>query len=285
MISWDNWQTLLTVSRAGTYGKAASQLGVDATTVGRRIKRLEQLVGASLFFRHNGTLTPSGQCSKLLTHLETASESLRTIEQSHLADAQCVHWREIRITAPPFLISSLLAPTIGQLSQAQQVHIELLGTGNNVSLSRREADIALRIEDDVWQPDTLSEWVHAEILGELEFAVYQHQDAKLVELPWAGIVGEPNDSRGTQTMLKLVGDDKFHFKLKHFDGLKQILLAGAARAMLPSVMADHCTQLKRSNDGTVLSLPLWMLSHKQDESLAHINAAKLWIKALCKKSL
>ncbi|MGI9502174.1 MAG: LysR family transcriptional regulator, partial [Geminicoccaceae bacterium] len=81
MINWDQWQTLLAVFRSRTYAKAAPLLQVNATTVGRRLKLLEQQLGYPLFFRQEGDLHPTYQCQALIVHLEAASEILRAAEQ------------------------------------------------------------------------------------------------------------------------------------------------------------------------------------------------------------
>lgn len=288
MIKWEYWQTLLTVSRLGTYSGAAEQLGIDATTVGRRIKRLETLVGGSLFIRLNGKLTPSGHCAKLLSHLETASESLRAVEQQ-TAQAQsglpAGHiWREICITAPPFLIGGLFAPQLHTLESHQQLRVELLGTGNNVSLSRREADLAIRIDDGVHDMKALADPIDAVKIGELRFAVYANINAPHDDLPWAGLIGESNRSKGTRMMIKLAGKDDFKFKVRHFEALKQIVRSGVAKAMLPCLMCNGNHELRQIGN-TILSLPLWMLSHRQDRQAMHIQLAQQWIKAVCDQQL
>ena len=59
MVEWDQWRTLLAVFRHGTYTQAARALRVDATTVGRRLKSLEQELGYELFLRENERLFPT----------------------------------------------------------------------------------------------------------------------------------------------------------------------------------------------------------------------------------
>ncbi|HJP68854.1 MAG TPA: LysR family transcriptional regulator, partial [Sphingomicrobium sp.] len=46
---WDDLRFFLATARTGQMAKAAGQLGVDATTVGRRLKRLEASLGLILF--------------------------------------------------------------------------------------------------------------------------------------------------------------------------------------------------------------------------------------------
>ena len=75
MVEWDQWRTLLAVFRHGTYSRAAQSLRVDATTVGRRVKQLEQELGYELFLRENDRLYPTRRCESLLSHIEAADEA------------------------------------------------------------------------------------------------------------------------------------------------------------------------------------------------------------------
>jgi len=50
-MEWENWQSALVVAHCGTMNAAAARLGVDSTTVSRRVKRLEQRLGTRLLER------------------------------------------------------------------------------------------------------------------------------------------------------------------------------------------------------------------------------------------
>ncbi|MGI9450478.1 MAG: LysR family transcriptional regulator, partial [Geminicoccaceae bacterium] len=175
-MTWDQWQTLLAVFRGGTYAKAAAALQLNATTVGRRLKLLERKLGGPLFLRHEGRLHPTHRCAELIAHVETASEVLRAAEQGSAAVESGGVWRELRMTAPPFLITHLFAPAIAALTRAHRIRVELMGTGSHVSLSRREADIAIRIEDRPISFESNTGQIEAKPIGALTYAVYCRRD-------------------------------------------------------------------------------------------------------------
>ena len=60
-IDWSDYQAFLAIARAGQLARAAAQMGVDATTVGRRLRRLEARLGTTLFEQ-----TREGQVLKTL---------------------------------------------------------------------------------------------------------------------------------------------------------------------------------------------------------------------------
>ncbi|MGI9508511.1 MAG: LysR family transcriptional regulator [Geminicoccaceae bacterium] len=276
-MNWDQWQTLLAIFRGGTYAKAAAALHVDATTIGRRVKLLEQQLGYPLFLRHEGRLHPTHQCEGLLVHVEAASEVLRAAEQDRSTSESSAVWRDLRMTAPPFLIQHLFAPAVADLTQAHRIRIELMGTGSHLSLSRREADIAVRIEDRPARPKAETGFVEAEAVGVLAYAVYCKRDLPPDDLPWAGLMEDNVRTTGSEVMRRLAGNRGFQFRAFHFDALAEIAAGGAARTMLPCFIAGSDARLKRVSD-VVLEQPLWMLHHRQDRDVRHLKAARSWIR-------
>ena len=284
MVDWDHWQTLLAIFRSGTHSRAAKALGIDATTVSRRLKLLEKSLGHELFLRENSRLYPTRRCEALLSHIEAAAEALRGAERESAAVEPGTVWRELRMTAPPFLVSHLFAPTIYMLARKNRVRAELMGTASKVSLTRREADISIRIEDRAREFKVQSERIDAEQIGALTYAIYCHPEHDPETLPWAGLMEQYVRTTGSEVMMELVGSDGFRYQAYHFEPLQEIVASGIARAMLPRLMADSDRRLSRTSD-TVLQQPLWMLSHRQDRGILHLDAARSWIRQVAHHKL
>ncbi|MGH1478661.1 MAG: LysR family transcriptional regulator [Geminicoccales bacterium] len=279
MVNWDQWQTLLAVFRSGSYAKAAPLLQVNATTVGRRLKLLEYRLGYPLFFRQDSHLHPTYQCEALIAHLETASEIFRAVEQDSASTESAGIWRDVRMTAPPFLIKHLFAPAVFEVIKAHRLRIELMGTGSHVSLSRREADIAVRIEDRPPAYKSMAGQVEAQRIGSVTYRVYCRRDLDPEHLPWAGLMEDYVRTTGSDAMARLAGSKGFQFRAYHFDVLAEVAATGAMRTMLPCVVGDGDMRLKSASN-IVLEQPLWMLSHKQDRDLRHLKAIRSWIETI-----
>jgi DNA-binding transcriptional LysR family regulator len=58
-LDWNDLRYILSLSRAGRIAGAARKLGVNETTVARRIARVEGLLGTRLFERDAGVLRPT----------------------------------------------------------------------------------------------------------------------------------------------------------------------------------------------------------------------------------
>jgi DNA-binding transcriptional LysR family regulator len=284
MIEWEQWRTLLAVFSHGTYARAGKSLHVDATTVGRRLKLLERQVGCELFVRENDRLYPTRRCEAFLPHVEAAAEALRGAEQDVSGQEPGAVWRELRITAPPFLVANLLVPEIAALVQTHRVKVELMGTSNKLLLSRREADIALRIEDSPKSFKIDSERIFAKRIGLLRYAVYCARDSDPADLAWAGLIDDYERTTGSTMMDRLAGRDGFRYQVHHFDAVRELVASGVAQAMLPVVAADRNARLRRVS-GVVLKQPLWLLYHRQDEDVLYMNAARHWIERIAQERL
>ena len=276
-------QTLLAVVRYGTHAKAAPILQVNATTIGRRLKLLEQQLGHPLFFRQEGQLYPTYQCEGLIAHLEAASENLRSAEQDSVSGDNGTAWRDVRMTAPPLLIKHLFAPAIIELTKAYRIRIELMGTGTHVSLSRREADVAIRIQDRAPPRKSLVGQVESHDIGKVAYKVYCRHGVDPNDLPWAGLLDDYVRTTGSDAMARLAGSKGFQFRAYYFDALAEIAATGAARAMLPCVVGGGDKRLNPVSD-IVLEQPLWMLFHKQDRDvrhlIRHLKGVRSWIETI-----
>jgi DNA-binding transcriptional LysR family regulator len=146
-MNWDDLKFFLEVARTRTASNAAKRLGVDYTTVSRRIRALEKALGALLFEKSRSAgfvLTPEG------LHLLGYAESLESTLQAaceQVSGASLALSGQVRIGSTEGFGSFFVAP---QLSHFQDVYpnisIDLLPVPHFISLSRREADIAITLE-------------------------------------------------------------------------------------------------------------------------------------------
>jgi len=143
MLDWDDLRSFLAIARHGTLSAAARALGVRQTTMGRRLAALEDRAGARLLLKTPGgfVLTQAGET--ILPHVER-------IEAEALAVERGVSGRDIRlegivrISTIEILAVEVLTPAFVRLREAHPgITLEVTAEARNVSLTRREADIAL----------------------------------------------------------------------------------------------------------------------------------------------
>jgi len=145
MSDWEDIRHFVTLAREGTLSAAARTLGVDHATVARRVAALETSTGLKLVDRRprTTTLTEDGKhIAAVAAPMEEAAFALSRAAQAAKPDIG----GEVTISAPPNFASSVIAPQLVRLRrQHPDIRIKLIGEKRRVSLSRREADVALRL--------------------------------------------------------------------------------------------------------------------------------------------
>jgi len=144
MPDWDGLRIFLALSRARTLAAAALTLGVDETTVARRLARLEKEMGASLVERAKGglSLTAAGEAVRAAAE-EMESAALAAERRALGADKQLSG--RVRVTAPEILGRYLVLPALQAVHQRHPgIAIELISTIARLDVTRREADVAIR---------------------------------------------------------------------------------------------------------------------------------------------
>jgi DNA-binding transcriptional LysR family regulator len=153
MLDWNDLRYFLAVARGGTLARAARQLGINATTVGRRLTALEEQVQARLFDRtpDGYLLTPSGR--DLLPRAERMEEEAIALDREIIGADQRPQGI-VRVTATEMLATRFIMPQMPHFQATYPgITLDLECTTRFVSLARREADVALRLarphEDNV----------------------------------------------------------------------------------------------------------------------------------------
>ena len=163
MNDWNSLRFFLAVQRAGSLAGAASLLQVDATTVGRRIERLESAIGGRLFQRGPSGfhLTPKG--TAVLPAAEEAERAIQAVERRAMGEDEEPSGR-ISLTTADLVIQSML-PTLAKFCETHpRVELDLVITSRALDLSRREADVAVR-SGRVTDPNLVARRVGKATLG------------------------------------------------------------------------------------------------------------------------
>jgi DNA-binding transcriptional LysR family regulator len=143
-LDWNDVRLFLALCRARTVGSAAAKLGIDASTVSRRLVALEDAMDASLFDRGRDGVAPTKAAEDLLPVAEE-------IEQAMLRFASAAESLErevsglVRITCPADVAEVVVVPCLHELfTRHPALSLEVTPGESLLDLTRREADLALR---------------------------------------------------------------------------------------------------------------------------------------------
>ncbi|MGA9869438.1 MAG: LysR family transcriptional regulator [Acetobacteraceae bacterium] len=173
MIDWDDVRYFLAVARGGSVRAAAEHLGVNHSTVLRRIAQLEVRLGARMFEKlpSGYRLTDAGEeVLEFAAQMEASSNQLETRIFGRDQGLRGL----LRVTLAPILATHLLMPDFAGFARLHpEIEIEILSIGEPVNLTNREADVAIRVVHD---SDTLPLNLYGLKGPELFGGVYMSRD-------------------------------------------------------------------------------------------------------------
>jgi DNA-binding transcriptional LysR family regulator len=136
----------LVLRRVATFAAAARILEVDATTVSRRLARLEAQLGAQLFLRTADALVPTPEAERIVDSVEGMERHAARVN-GQIAGRDARVEGIVRIAVTPQFANYFLFPHLAPLrAQYPDLQIELVASQRRADLTRDEADIALRFQ-------------------------------------------------------------------------------------------------------------------------------------------
>jgi DNA-binding transcriptional LysR family regulator len=142
---WDAARVLLAVLRSPSLSAAARSLGLDKSTVSRRIEALERALRARLFVRTREGLRPTAAGERLRVHAERIEAEMQSLASAAIAGLDEVSGN-VRIATTEALGPRLIQGGLLDLrAQYPGLSIEVLAGNRPLDLSRGEAELAIRV--------------------------------------------------------------------------------------------------------------------------------------------
>lgn len=281
---WSDLRHFLAVARTGKLTLAARQLGVEHSTVGRRLSALEGALGAKLFDRRPAgyALTSAGE--RLLAAAESM-EGFALAAQGAIGGTDLGVSGTVRIGTPDGFGTFFLAPRIGALADLHpDLEIQLLAMPRVFSLSKREADIAVSLS----RPKEGR--LHVRKLCDYHLRLYASRaylerhgpiasPALLSQHPFIGYIDDLLYAPELD-YVPLVAKD-LNVRLKSSSLAVQLMAtrAGAGVCILPCFLADRFREEGPSglvpvlHGEVTLTRTFWLLTHPDTRELARIKVA------------
>src|SRR3954465_15250933 len=169
MIDWDDVRYFLAVARGGSVRAAAERLGVNHSTVLRRVAQLEERLGAQMFEKLPSGYRPTAAGEEVLEFANQMEASSHLLETRVFGRDQSVRGL-LRVTLAPTLATRLLMPAFAEFARLpSEIEMEITPSGELANLTNREADVAIRV---VYDRKTLPDNLHGIKGPELFGAVY-----------------------------------------------------------------------------------------------------------------
>src|SRR6266481_6639821 len=237
MVNWEDVRHFLAVAHNGTLSGAARSLKVDHATVSRRLAAIEAALDVRLVDRlpRSCRLTTIGrQVFEQAMEMDAGAHGIARLAKA--AHAPLVG--RVTLSAPPVLVTHLLAERLARFrAEYPDIRLSLSAQGQQVSLSRREADVAVRLV----QPDEAGSVTRK--VGTMDFGLYAHRSYAHLAVPerWQFIAYDQSfaDMPQQSWLLGIAGDRPVACELNHISEHLIAVRAGAGVAGLPHFLGDR----------------------------------------------
>jgi DNA-binding transcriptional LysR family regulator len=267
-------ETLLAIVRGGTLAAAGERLDVDSSTVFRNLQRIERGIGQTLFERTRGGYLAGDTALELAHHaerLESEIEAARSLLQVTPEQVS----GQVRITTTDTILHGLVAPALKLLHDRHpQLRFDLRAGNQPVSLTRRDADIAVRATRK--PPEHLVGRhlgpIRVALFAPRKSRVYSLDDAVAGRLPWIApddaLPDHPSVIWRRSHFPKIVPS----YQVDSILSAAESVALGLGVALLPLFLAKARSDLQQvSPEITECTTELWLLAHPESRHLRRIS--------------
>jgi len=278
-LDWQDLRCFVAMARAGSVSAAARELGVNHSTVLRRLDSLERALGTRLFERFQSGYVMTAAGETLQARLAGVDEQIAAAQSAVGGHDQELSG-EIRITTTDTLARSMLMPALARFQQQHPgVRLQLVMNNAFLNLNRREADVALRPSNT--PPDTLV----GRKLGMLPSAIYAARSYLKAAArrgiaaddwaahEWIGLDDSLAHLEQARWLAQSVPSERVRVRVDSLQTMVDAARQGMGMAPLLCHLADGERQLQRVSEPIArFDTGLWLLTHRDLKDTARIKA-------------
>ncbi len=274
-LNWDDLKVLLAISRSGSLTGAATLLGVDQSTAGRRISALEADLGAILFARSKTGFAPTSAGEVVIARaLEMESRAIRLSEE--VANTGQGAAGLVRLIGNAWTMTRLVdraAPAL--LAAHPRLDLRTIGGPLSRSLGRGEAAVA------IWFEMSPRDTEFAVKLGDVPYAIYAPAGVDPGKLPWVSFWDDESPRRAPIRWIERERKAGQALRVTATDS--SVLLAairnGLGKGLLPMCLAEDEPTLARVTNGAPdLVRALHLHAHPDTIGTARIKVTMDWLR-------
>jgi DNA-binding transcriptional LysR family regulator len=280
---WNDIPILVALARNGSMRTAGRHLGVDTSTISRRLAAAEKALQTRLFIRGPDGYKPTDAGRAFLGPAQTIEDSVHALVSATAQEAQSVSG-PVRITSVDVVLIDWLISRLPELRALYpELEVRVIADNQVLSFTRSEADLAMRVARPREDAAILMRRI-----ASVGMAVYGAATFKRVprsrwsELPWLGFNEDLADATEMKWLSKNVPAAKPQFRCSSMSGLMRACEAGLGLALLPC-FAVESRNLVRLSASPEFQRDLYLLSHRQAGKIRRFRAIAEWITATAER--
>lgn len=272
VMNWDELRTFLAVVRSGSIRRGARALGVNHGTVSRRLQAFQQTMGSTLLEREDGRLVLTAAGEDLHRTALAVEEQMLAVSRRVAGGDQKLSGT-LRVTLSEPLFAALAADFASFSNSHPEIRLEFVTGIQYINLSRRDADLALRISNT--PPPNLIGSKLCEVGG----AFYASQaylrragPRALENYDWIGWDESLSHLPGARWMHAGIDAERIRVCVDNPVAMEIAIRGGLGVGLLTCMTGDALPTLTRLSPPSVeLIGNLWLLVHRDLRHLARIR--------------
>lgn len=277
-LAWDDFRLIKAIADHRGLTGAATVLGVNHSTVFRRLGQIEEQLGLPLFERHKTGYVPTVAGAEMAELAGRMDEDVTAFAR-RLAGRDVAPSGELRITTTDTLHLNLLLPIFAAFRRLHPaIRLDLVLGNQALNLSRRDADIAIRASDSPGETlvgrriATLSWAIYARA-GDGLTAEEQAAPSLLFERDWVALGDQLGHVKAARFVREKVAPERIALKSSAVLGLAEAVEQGLGIGPLPCFIADQRPGLARLRPpDSDFSTGLWLLTHPDIRQIPRVRA-------------
>lgn len=265
-VAWDDFRLIKAIAEARSLPAAAEAIGINHSTVFRRLGQIETALGARLFERHRSGYVPTPPGEEMVALANRLDSDISGFTR-RLAGREILPAGELRVTTNDSLLVELLTPLFAAfMRQCPDIRLDVLLGNQVLNLSKRDADVAIRATDS--PPENLV----GRRAARLNWALYgKAQDfpeggpltqERLEQSRWVSLSEQFAAFKVVQYVQRHIPAERIVYKLNTVLGLTEAVEAGVGIGFLPCFIADKRRELTRLDEPQAgYAADLWLLTH------------------------
>ncbi|MBM6593193.1 LysR family transcriptional regulator [Microvirga pudoricolor] len=276
-LAWDDFRLIKAVADMRSLPAAAAQLGVNHSTVFRRLGQIEAALGVTLFERHRAGYAPTAAGEEMIALAQRVDQDITAFTR-RIAGREITPAGEIRVTTNDSLLIHLLTPLfVAFRRQMPTLRLDVVLANQALNLSKRDADVAIRATDH--PPENLVGRRVATIAWALygrrsEFRSPESIDPdRLFDHDWVSLGESLIGLKAVKYVQDHVAQTRIGYRVNTVLGLAEAIQGGLGIGHLPCFIGDARQDLVRLGPiRQEFSADLWLLTHPDLRHSARIRA-------------
>jgi DNA-binding transcriptional LysR family regulator len=270
--NWDDYRYVRAVAETKSLVGAADALGVNHSTVFRRINAVEEMLGARLFERGRSgyTLTAAGE--EMVALAVRMADDINGFER-RIAGRDVKPSGELRVTTNDSIMAHLMMPIFSSfLTACPDIRLDIVVSNSPLNLSKRDADVAIRATSS--PPDTLV----GRRVCTIGWAIYgpkRLQGADLGDLfaeQWIGTGESLSNIAPARWIEREVPTERVMMRINTILGVAEALRASESLGLLPCFIGDTIGLTRLSDTLPDIGAGIWLLTHPDLKQSARVRA-------------